>query len=230
MTWTESTPSVPSTEDYYLARPESGKGRPVLVLHAWWGLNQFIKEFCNRLAKEGFVTLAPDLFNGAVGTTVEEAERISSRFEADRAAQDRLSQRIKQAAELLQAIGGPSTREIGVVAFSFGGWWTIWLANQKDNPVAAAVLFYATGEGDFAHSHAAFQFHLAATDPYESPAKSERASHNVIARSAFCDEAISDKRNSVTQRMIGNVLFRRTAEIASRSPALRAAENARNGS
>ena len=173
--------AAPGSESYYLATPESGKGRPVLVLHAWWGLNPFFKQFCDRLASEGFVVLAPDLFYGMVATTIAEAEKISSRFEEDRAAQDRLAKRIKQAAELLQTIGGPGEREIGVVAFSFGGWWTMWLANQKDNPVAAAVLFYAAGQGDFANSHAAFQFHRAENDPYEPPANFDQVRRDLEA-------------------------------------------------
>ncbi len=173
--------SFPESESYYLAMPESGKGRPVLVLHAWWGLTPFFKQFCDRLAGEGFIVLAPDLFYGQVATTIQEAEKISSRFEVDEAAQDRLAARIKRAANLLQTIGGPSAHDIGVVAFSFGGWWTVWLANQKDNPVAAAVLFYATGQGDFANSHAAFQFHLAESDPYEAPENVESVRRNLEA-------------------------------------------------
>ena len=39
----------------YLALPESGTGPGVLVLHAWWGLNNTIKAFCTRLAEAGFV-------------------------------------------------------------------------------------------------------------------------------------------------------------------------------
>ena len=47
------------THSHYLALPQSGKGAGVLVLHAWWGLNDFFREFCDRLAQEGFVALVP---------------------------------------------------------------------------------------------------------------------------------------------------------------------------
>ena len=48
-------------QSIYLAQPASGQGAGVLVLHAWWGLNDFFKELCQRLAAAGFVALAPDL-------------------------------------------------------------------------------------------------------------------------------------------------------------------------
>src|SRR3989304_106597 len=44
----------------FLAAPPSAKGPGVLVLHAWWGLNDTIRAFCARLANSGFVTFAPD--------------------------------------------------------------------------------------------------------------------------------------------------------------------------
>ncbi|MCA9959351.1 MAG: dienelactone hydrolase family protein, partial [Anaerolineales bacterium] len=45
--------------DGYLALPATGKGPGILVLHAWWGLNDTIKGVCKRLAAEGFVAFAP---------------------------------------------------------------------------------------------------------------------------------------------------------------------------
>ena len=58
----------------YLAMPERGKGPGVLVLHAWWGLNDTIKAFCTRLAEAGFVAFAPDLYHGEVADTIAGAE------------------------------------------------------------------------------------------------------------------------------------------------------------
>src|SRR5574341_774202 len=45
----------PTQPDGYLAMPPTGKGSAVLVLHAWWGLNDTIKALCKRLADSGFV-------------------------------------------------------------------------------------------------------------------------------------------------------------------------------
>jgi carboxymethylenebutenolidase len=54
----------------YLAVPDSSTGNPVLVLHAWWGLNKTMKRFCDRLARAGFLAFAPDLFRGKVAQAI----------------------------------------------------------------------------------------------------------------------------------------------------------------
>jgi carboxymethylenebutenolidase len=54
----------------FLAVPQAGQGPGVLVLHAWWGLNDTMKAFCSRLAESGFVALAPDLYHGKVADTI----------------------------------------------------------------------------------------------------------------------------------------------------------------
>jgi len=50
----------------YLAHPAGGNGRGVLVLHEAWGLVDPMRDVCDRLARPGFVALAPDLFRGGV--------------------------------------------------------------------------------------------------------------------------------------------------------------------
>lgn len=63
----------------YLVRPSCGSGPGVLVLHSWWGLNEFFRRFCDRLADEGFVALAPDLHEGKTATTISEAQQLRDR-------------------------------------------------------------------------------------------------------------------------------------------------------
>ena len=59
----------------YLNVPKNSKGG-VLVLHAWWGLNDFFKNFADRLANEGYTVFAPDLREGKVAHTVDEAKAL----------------------------------------------------------------------------------------------------------------------------------------------------------
>ena len=66
--------------DGYLALPGNGQGAGILVLHAWWGLNGFFKDLCKRLAREGLVAFAPDLYHGHIATTIEDARRLRSKL------------------------------------------------------------------------------------------------------------------------------------------------------
>src|SRR2546425_10959342 len=66
----------------YLALPEKPRGG-VLVLHAWWGLNDFFKSFCDRLASHGFLAFAPDLQGGKGAKTVSEGKELMSKIDED---------------------------------------------------------------------------------------------------------------------------------------------------
>ncbi len=67
----------------HLAIPKTSNGGQVLVLHAWWGLNETIKNFCNRLAQEGFTVYAPDLYHGKLADTIPAAETLSNSLNED---------------------------------------------------------------------------------------------------------------------------------------------------
>ncbi len=60
----------------FLAVPRTGKGRGVLVLHPWWGLNDPMRAFCSQLAEVGFVASAADLYDGKVAATIKDAESL----------------------------------------------------------------------------------------------------------------------------------------------------------
>ncbi len=147
----------------YLALPRSGMGAGVLVLHAWWGLNDFMREFCDRLAQQGFVALAPDMFSGKIARTVEEAKQLVSQPNQEEVVPPILL----SAVEELRKHPAVSGNGLGIVGFSFGGSWALWLASHQPEAIRAVTIFYSTGESDFQQSKAAFLGHFAAADPFE---------------------------------------------------------------
>lgn len=150
----------------YLAVPQQGQGSGVLLLHAWWGLTDFFKGLADRLAGEGFVVLAPDLFGGRTASTIEDAEGLSESVDYRQVIKD-----VEAGVDYLLGQPGVVGEGIGVVGFSFGAAYSTWLATLRPE-VGAVVLFYGGAwepMEDFAtHTRAAFLGHFAETDPYES--------------------------------------------------------------
>jgi carboxymethylenebutenolidase len=146
----------------YLALPPNGAGPGVLVLHAWWGLNDFFKQLCDRLAAAGFVALAPDLYDGKIAETIDEAERLLK--EADSASMQGAA---LGAMAYLRQLGAVRGAGLGAIGFSMGGWWAVQLSKLAPEQIAAAVIFYGSGEGDFTKARAAYLGHYAEADPWE---------------------------------------------------------------
>jgi carboxymethylenebutenolidase len=156
------------TQPHYIAIPESGSGPGIVVLHSWWGLNDFFKGLCDRLAEAGFVALAPDLYAGKVASTVEAAKKLRALATASR--------RVPAYKTLMAAISSLSshdavtTPEVAVAGFSMGGHWALWLAQRPELPIAATVVFYAARNGDFTRGNSSFLFHFAENDAWVSAA------------------------------------------------------------
>jgi carboxymethylenebutenolidase len=150
----------PIQPDGYLAVPSTGKGSPVLVLHAWWGLNDTIKALCTRLAEAGFTAFAPDLYHGRIATTIEDAEKLATALDstANQAKAD-----ITNAVSFLKEQTG--SHDIAVIGFSLGAFYALDLSASV--PVQSVVIFYGTGPADFSNSKAEYLGHFAENDPYE---------------------------------------------------------------
>ena len=72
--------------DCYLSRPKGGNPiGAILVIHEWWGLNDNVKHWADRLASDGYVALAVDLYEGTVATTRDEAMAAMRGVEAEAA-------------------------------------------------------------------------------------------------------------------------------------------------
>lgn len=143
----------------YVVAPESGHGPGVLVLHAWWGLTPFMRRLCDRLADQGFVALAPDLHQGRTADTPDEAEALLASVDVNQAADLVLS-----SAATLRDLPITDDGRIGVIGFSMGASWGLWLSARVPEVVAAAVAFYGTQNVDFEPAEAAFQGHFAEHD------------------------------------------------------------------
>jgi len=161
----------------YIATPPTGKGPGILVLHAWWGMNDFFRGFCDHLAQAGFVALAPDMYSGTIVQTVEEAEQFKSHWDEEK----EVPPIILPAVEKLEKHPAVNGHSLGIVGFSMGGYWALWLAQKIPELFKAVVLFYGTngGGGDFEQSKAAFLGHFAEMDPYETKPTIEELEKNL---------------------------------------------------
>jgi carboxymethylenebutenolidase len=150
--------------DGYLAIPPTGKGGAVLVLHAWWGLNDTMKAFCTRLAKSGFVAFAPDLYHGKVADNIPDAETLVKALNANHL---QAEAEIAEATLFLNERAGQSDRGPAVIGFSLGANYALDLAAADPEHIRSVVLFYGTGGGDFSNSRAAYLGHFAENDEFE---------------------------------------------------------------
>ena len=150
--------------DGYLALPAAGKGDCVLVLHAWWGLNDTARAICRRLAEAGFVAFAPDLYHGQVADTIAGAEALCSTLNAH---EERSKAEVAAATAFLSERAGDSDRGIAVIGFSLGANFALELAASDPERIRSVVLFYGTGGGDHAKSRAVYLGHFAENDDFE---------------------------------------------------------------
>ncbi len=159
----------------YLAKPDVAPRQGVLVLHSWWGLNDFFRDLYERLASEGFVALAPDLYGGRVATTIEEAKALRARASASR--------RESAYRYLMRMIGeleAPAPGDVALLGFSMGGHWAYWLSQHPELPVSRTVTFYAARDGEYSASRSAFLAHFAQTDDWVSDAGVRKLERSLV--------------------------------------------------
>jgi len=121
----------------YLSLP---KGEPpfpaITVVHEWWGLNEHIKHWCDRLAADGYAALAVDLYGGKVATNRDDA--MAHMKGVDETAGAGL---MKAAHAFLKSDERIQAKRRGCVGWCFGGGWSLQLALDAPD-LDAAVIYY----------------------------------------------------------------------------------------
>ncbi|MBZ5570521.1 MAG: dienelactone hydrolase family protein [Acidobacteriia bacterium] len=108
----------------------------IVVIHEWWGLNDWVKEQASKLSDQGYITLAIDLYRGKVATTPEEAHEIMRGVPEDRAKRD-----LHAAVEFLAAQSNVKKDRIASIGWCMGGGYSLDVALQEPT-LRAAVINY----------------------------------------------------------------------------------------
>ncbi|MBI2170045.1 MAG: dienelactone hydrolase family protein [Actinobacteria bacterium] len=150
-----------STAQGYVAG-DGGSG--VVVIQEWWGLVPHIKDVCERLASEGFVALAPDLYGGESTTEPDEAGKLMMALNIERAAKD-----LTGAVDAVQ--GRASGSGIGVIGFCMGGGLALYLGTLRPDAVKAVAPFYGVipwqaAQPDYSKLDAVVEGHYADGDDF----------------------------------------------------------------
>ena len=150
-TETISFKSGSETVSGYLAVPDSAGRHPALVvIHEWWGLNDWVKEEAQKFAEAGYVALAVDLYRGKVASDPGEAHELSRGLPEDRAVRD-----MKAAVDYLASRPDVEKDKIGSVGWCMGGGYSLAL-ELNDPRLAACVINYGrlvTEPDDIAKIH-----------------------------------------------------------------------------
>ncbi len=149
-----------------LAEPTSNGSAtaPTLVLlQEWWGVNDHIESLADRFAAEGFLTLAPDLYRGAIAKTADEAGKMMAALDWPRAMDD-----IAGAVAFLRA-HPRGNGKVGVTGFCMGGALAFASACNVDGIDAVVPWYGVPSNADYTKITAPVLAHFAKHDSWAKP-------------------------------------------------------------
>lgn len=147
------------------AKTKEGKLPGVLVVHEWWGLNDYVRSRAEQLAKLGYVAFALDMYGkGQLATDVDGAKRLSGPFYG----KPLMAERARAGLDQLLATGLVDPAKVAAIGYCFGG-STVQALAYSGAPLAGIVSFHggliaATPEA-LARNKAKFLICHGAADP-----------------------------------------------------------------
>jgi carboxymethylenebutenolidase len=121
----------------FLAEPTGAGPHPgIVVIQEWWGLTDWIKDNAKRLAEQGYVCLAPDLYRGKVANDMKTARELSTGLPRDRAVRD-----LKAAVDTLAGMKSVDKNRLGSIGWCMGGGYSLSLALADDRIKACTICY-----------------------------------------------------------------------------------------
>ena len=136
-----STTTLSSVESNISANINNNALPAVVMIHEWWGLNENIKNMAENLAKEGYVVLAVDLYNGQVANTTESAQNLVNKVREN---PSESINNLQHAVRYLTSLENVNSSKIASLGWCFGGGQSLQLAlnTEPEYPLAATIIYY----------------------------------------------------------------------------------------
>jgi carboxymethylenebutenolidase len=197
-----------------LAEPAGEGNAPAVVLiQEWWGVNDHIRGLVDRLAKDGFLVVAPDLYHGKTTKDAGEAGKWMGELDTMKAVKE-IGAAVAYLKEHPRGNG-----KVGVTGFCMGGALT--LASACHVPgLSAAVSFYgipSPEKVDYAKATIPVQMHVAKKDGWVTPEKAEEVKKqlkNVELHLYDADHAfVNDTRPEVYDAEAAKLAWQRAVDF-----------------
>lgn len=175
MSQTESITAIDGSGsfDAYVAKPAGEPRAAIIVIQEIFGVNPGIRQKCDKLAADGYLAMAPDLFwridpgielDPDVPEQLQQAFDLYGKFDQDKGIAD-----IEAAIHAARALAGG--KKVGCVGYCLGGRLAFMAATRTD--VQASVGYYGVGiDGLLGEKHAiahAVLLHVPTADGFVSP-------------------------------------------------------------
>jgi carboxymethylenebutenolidase len=144
-----------------LTLPKAGKGSAIMLLPAWWGLNDFFITLSQRLTRNGYVVWISDYYGEKSASSIKEAYKFKANLN-----QKKVFTTLLNTIEYLRKSDFVTRKTISIIGFSMGARFALELSEIKPKSISEVVIFYGTSILDYAKARAAYQGHFAENDEW----------------------------------------------------------------
>jgi carboxymethylenebutenolidase len=144
-----------------LTLPKEGNGPAIMLLPAWWGLNDFFTNLSQRLSKNGYVVWTSDYYGNKYASSVREAYKYKAKLN-----QQRVFTNLIAMVDYLLNSDYVTGKTISVIGFSMGARFALELSNNKPKTISKVIIYYGTSIIDYSQTRAAYQGHFAESDEW----------------------------------------------------------------